>query len=330
MNRKRMPTSRDVAEAVGVSQATVSRAFSSGSVAPALRERILAKAAEMGYRPNALARSLTVGRSYLVSVLVSPLVGIVYPELVYGLAEELEALGYRIILFSAAPDQPLAGVVDEMLGHHVDGVISTLALDADAAQLIERSRVPLVYFNQAGNSATSAVYCDHFEGGQQLAERLLQAGHRSFGLISARHGSFLGEELIRGVGTALRDRAPLLVETCEYRYENAPGAMKAIVDRHGSMPDALICINDTVAAGCIDHARYNLGLRVPEDLSIVGCNGHGPLLWQAYRLTSMSQPIEQMTRGAVRMLHQEIGAPSGAERRVYLPSLVAGQTARLD
>jgi DNA-binding LacI/PurR family transcriptional regulator len=302
-----MPTSRDVAEAVGVSQATVSRAFSAGSVAPALRDRILKKAAEMGYRPNALARSLTVGRSHLVAVLVSPHVGLVYPELVYGLTDELEALGYRMILFSALPDRALAGIVDEMLGHHVDGIISTLALDAEAARIVERSRVPLVYFNQAGSAAKSSVFCDHFEGGRVMAGRLLAAGHRRFGLIVGQRGSFVGDELRRGLEEGLEGSgARLWVEPCEYRYDRAAAAMAGIAEQAGGVPDALVSLNDTVAAGCIDHARHHLGLRIPEDLSVVGFNGRGPLLWDAYRLTGMTQPIEQMTRGAVRMLDGEI------------------------
>lgn len=332
MTRKRLPTSRDVAEVLGVSQAMVSRAFSSGSVAPALRERILATAATMGYRPNAIARSLTQGRSHLVAVLISDQTSLIYPELVYGLTEGLGELGYRVILFTSPAGRELSPVVAEMMSHHVDGVITTLNLGGGARALLARSHVPLICFNQEGGDSNLSVYCDHFEGGRLLAQRLLKARHATFGLLGGKAGSFVSQELVRGVRSVLDPvDAPLAVVACAYQYEAGPPGLREIENILERLPDVLICLNDTVAAGCIDYARFERHLTLPDDLSVVGFNGRGPLMWTAYRLTTMSQPIEQMTRAAVRMLHADIIAPSAtAERRVYLPALVTGATARLD
>lgn len=331
MVRKRLPTSKDVALAVGVSQATISRAFSSGSVSPALRARILEASEAMGYRPNVIARSLTVGRSQLVGVLISDQTSLVYPELIYGITEGLAELGYRVLLFTAQPSTGLGDIVSEILSHHVDGVITTLALERQQLDKLLQRNVPLVYFNRLGVSPMSSVYCDHAEGGRLLTEALLAAGHRTFGLLAGRSDSFISLELERGVRLALKgiDSEPVVVPT-DYQYSCGATGLAQVEAVLGQLPDVMICLNDTVAAGCIDDARFARSLRVPDDMSVVGFNGRGPLMWDAYRLTTMRQPIEMMTKAAVEMIAIGVESPSQvAERRVYLPTLVDGATAKL-
>lgn len=123
-------TARDVALSLGVSQATVSRAFKPGSpVSPALRERIAAAARDLGYQPNAFARSLTMGRSNIVAMMISRRTNLLYPELLYALTEKLSERGHHLMLFTTEGARTLDQVVDQIWSQRVDAVFSTHVAD---------------------------------------------------------------------------------------------------------------------------------------------------------------------------------------------------------
>ena len=332
MTRRSRATSLEVARAAGVSQATVSRAFAGGKVSADVRARIVAIADELNYRPNAVARSLTRGRSQLIGLIVSDQTSLTYPELVYELTERLADRGYRVLLFTTSDRRGEAHVLNEIWSHRVDGVLSLAPLSAEHLAQLTRHHLPVVLYNQAGGRGASNVYCDHREAGEQLAARLLAAGERAFGVLAGPPTSFVSSQFLLGLRNGLGDAAArVAVAQGPYRYDFAEAGLARIVADLGEVPDTVICVNDTVAAGCLDELRLKRGLRVPADVSVVALNGRGPSLWAGYAITALRQPTERMAEAAVELLLQGIIEPSRPpEHRVFFLSAFRGDTATVE
>ena len=115
-----------------------------------------------------------------------------------------------------------------------------------------------------------------------------------------------------------------------FSYEAGEGAISDLFDREGKFPDAIICVNDMCAIGAIDALRFNHGLKVPEDVSVVGFDGVGPAGWSSYNLTTIRQPVGRMTEAAVNMMLERIEDSSmPPEKRVFAGVIVSGTSAKI-
>ncbi len=330
----RRSTSYDVARLAGVSQSAVSRCFSVGeSVAPATRERILKIAAELGYRPNALAQGLISGRTNLIAVLISRLTALHYPEVLAELTLRLVARDLRVLLFSLHAESDADEVIDQVFRHSVDGVICAARLSDAQIRLFAEQQVPLVLYNRRSKSVPAAsVCCDSAAGERDVVDRLLAAGHRRFGIIAGPEDSYVGEERREAAHARLAESGITDVPEVrgDFSYDSGGNGLSRLMtlrDRY----DAVICVSDLMAIGAIDRSRDAFGLRVPEDLSIVGFDGSGPASWSSYRVTSVRQPVRRMTEAAVTMLVERIeDLTLPAERRLFTGQFVAGRSARLE
>ncbi len=326
-------TSRDVAKALNISQSTVSRAFTPGaSISPALRERIYAAAEKVGYRPNLLARGLIAGKSKLVGVVLARQTGLLYPELLYELSGRLSEQGYQVLLFPIGEGVEVHEVIDRIWAFRVDAVLATGVLGEADVEAFEKHGLPLVMFNRVFDLPVSTVCCDFAAGARDLAVRMLRAGHRDIGLISGLEDSFVGGEVERGVRAAIagHDGVRLTVVHADYSYASAAPALQDLIGAAGGIPGSILCVNDTVAAGCLDQLRGSLKKKVPQDVSLAAFGGFGPARWGSYQISGMVQPMEAMTAAAAEMLLDRVDdATRGAERRMFLPGLTLGATAIL-
>ena len=325
-------TSREVAEVARVSQATVSRAFAGGKVSAAVKARVLAAAEQLNYRPNAVARSLTQGRSHLIALIVSDQTSLIYPELVYALTERLADRGYRVLLFTTGAVRSEAQILDEIWSHRVDGVISMTPLSDDRAARFVRNRLPIVLYNQVAGRDISSVYCDHFQAGQQLAGQMLRSRLLDVAVLAGPPQSFVSCQFIAGFGAGIDGSgARLTVVQGPYRYEFGKAGFVAAASLATRPLKAVVCVNDTVAAGCLDHLRLDLRLKVPGDVAVVALNGRGPSLWGAYAITAMRQPTDSMAEAAVETLLASVeDCARPAEHRVFFTTFFTGTTARLE
>jgi len=326
-------TSYDVARAAGVSQSAVSRCFAPGaSIAPATRDRIVKVAKELGYRPNALAQGLISGRTNLVAVIISTLTNLYYPEVLAELSRRLTERDLRVLLFSLNAESEVDAVLDQVWRHSVDGAISAARLsDAQVRQFADHD-IPLVLYNRTSKSShAGSVSCDSTGGERDLVERLLAAGHARFAIIAGPEDSAVGEErriaaLDRLAEAAITD-VPMM--RGDFSYDSGREALHALIGKN-DRPDALICVSDLMAIGAIDAARSDLGIDIPDAMSIVGFDGSGPAGWTSYQLTSIRQPVGRMTEAAVDMLAERIeDASTPAERRLFAGELLPGRSARL-
>ncbi|MFP5393118.1 MAG: LacI family DNA-binding transcriptional regulator [Gammaproteobacteria bacterium] len=328
----RRVTSYDVARAAGVSQSAVSRAFQPGaSVSKATHARVMQAARELDYVPNAAARSLNTRRSNLVAVLMPVQVTLHYPEVLSQLSRQFSQRGLRMLLLSLARENDIDDALAQVWQHQVDGAVVAARLSSAQIAEFERRRLPLVLFNRGlPDNQASAVVCDQRGAARLLVGRLAAAGHKRFALIDGPPESPVALERRRGVAERLAELglgAPLCVNG-SFDYSSGGRGLREIVVRLGHVPDAVICGNDVMAIGCLDTARHEMKLDVPGQLSITGFGGIAQGDWLSYKLTTLRQPMHEMTQAAATALLDLIEG-AGPTRTSFSAVVVDGATARL-
>ncbi len=298
-----------------------------------MRERVMRAARELGYSPNAIARSLITRRSNLIAVIISNLTHLYYPEVLAEISAQASTRGIRVLLFTLSGESEIDQVLEQIWQYRVDGVISAARLSAEQVRLFEKRAVPLIFYNRYLRDApVSAVFCDQTDGARTLVQRLYQADHRRFGIIAGPPDSVVGQARVKSSLERLAELgiSDVPVVPGSYDYDSGYRGLRELVRRLKRPPQAVICANDVMAIGCMDAARFELGLKIPEKISIVGFDGVGPASWASYRLTTLRQPVQRMAEAAVSMLVDRIENPGlPAERRVLSGVLVDGASARL-
>lgn len=327
-------TSTDVALAAGVSQATVSRCFTDGaSVSPQVREHVLRVARELGYRRNAVARSLVRGVSSNVAVISGDLANPFYSLALDGMTRKLSKAGIGVLHYVADDGPMVDEALTRVLEQRVDGIIVTaITLESARVEELVASDVPTVLFNRTiSDPRLSFVASDSERGGRLAADTLATRQHQRLGYIGG--GSYASTEVerFRGFVERLADlgrRPPPRREDGHFTYDGGHAAALALM-RHGA-PDAIFCANDMMALGAIDAIRTELGLSVPGEVSVLGY-GHVPMgAWAAYRLTTIDPGLPQMVDQAVGLLTDLMGG-EGQQRHVWVPGeLVRRQSVRED
>ncbi len=331
---RRRTTSYDVARLAGVSQSAVSRVFQPGaSASKEMRNRVIKAANKLGYRPNAIARGLITQRSNMVAVLISVQTNLYYPEVLVELTQRFSERGVRVLLFALEHEGDIESTLEQVLEYQVDGVVTAAMLSPQQLGVIENAEIPVVFFNRTlPDTLVSSVRCDQEEGERWLVSKLVEAGHRTFSIISGPPDSPVSTERTSGATRKLQELGvdEVTIVTGDYGYASGRRGFAEIVERLGGAPDAVIAANDAMAIGCIDEARSAFGLRVPEDVSVVGFDGIGPSGFDAYRLTTIRQPVARMSDAAVSMLLDRIENPDLApEKRVFSGERRPGHSARL-
>lgn len=326
------PTSYDVAQRAGVSQSAVSRCFTPGSsISAKTRARVIAAAQELGYHPNAMASGLITKRSNLVAVVISNLTNLYYPEVLAELTRRLSDRGIRVLLFALQAESDVDAMLDQVWRYRVDGAIIAARLAPSQLREFANRSVPVVLYNRfAEGEAVSSVCCDSVGGERQLVERLVAAGHKSFGIISGPADSYVSQERVQGAVQRLQELGKVaIVVDGAFDYDSGGKGLRELLQRTSRGLDALICANDLMAIGAIDCARYEFGLAVPGDLSIVGFDGVAPARWASYRISTVRQPVRRMTEAAVLMVLERIADFSlSPEVRTFAGSLIEGNSAR--
>jgi DNA-binding LacI/PurR family transcriptional regulator len=328
-------TSYDVARHAGVSQSAVSRCFKPGaSVSSKMRVRVMKAAEELGYEPNAIARSLITKRSNLIAILISNLTNLYYPEVLAELTQKFSAQNMRVLLFSLQSEADANEVLQQIWPYRVDGVVAAAELGIDQIREFEKRQVPLVFYNRHLSGApVSSVCCDQEEGARQLVDALFQAGHRKFAILAGPAESSVGVERKSAAMERLEELGiedfPILQG--DYSYRSGFDLADSLGSDKCGAPDALICANDVMAIGAIDALRVKHGLNAPDDISVVGFDGVGPARWESYKLTTIRQPVRRMVDATVSLLMAMIEDPSIThEKRVFSGSILRGASARMD
>ncbi|MET9563103.1 LacI family DNA-binding transcriptional regulator [Streptomyces tauricus] len=269
------PTSRDVAQAAGVSQAAVSLVLGDkwrGRVSERTAERVREAARELGYRPNLAARNLRLGSTRTVLLVVPALTTEFFAGVYTGAARVAAEHGFGVLLYPSPEGIGPARDPFASAQAALDGVIAS-SMAADALTAIRGDQLPLVMLDSdpAGSTGAATVNLDIRDGVRQVAEHLLALGHRRFLHLAADIPSWtfdirareLAERLAAVPGTELRTTSsPISID-------DARAAAETALSAPSPRPTALVCDDDKLAAGAYKAAR-RLGLRIPDDLSVTG------------------------------------------------------------
>lgn len=332
--RKPGVTSSQVAEHAGVSQSAVSRAFTPGaSIAPKTRQKVLASAKTLGYRPNAIARSLITNRSRIIAVVMAYLENLFYPDVLEELGRALAAENYHLLLFTGFIDRDSDPVFDQLMQYRVDGIIlASTSLSSELSEECATAGIPVVLFNRTTErDAVSSVTTRNREGGKRIGEFLVAGGHKSFGYIAGLENSSTNRDRFQGYTEALaaHGHTDIMLETGNYSRADAENAARKMLSRP-DRPEALFVANDHMAVAVMDVARFEFGLKIPQDISIVGYDDVGASTWTSYGITTMSQPVKRMVEATVDILMDQIASGEiEAEHRILNGDLVVRNSARL-
>ncbi|MER7899953.1 LacI family DNA-binding transcriptional regulator [Streptomyces sp. NPDC096046] len=269
------PTSRDVAQAAGVSQAAVSLVLGDkwrGRVSEATAERVREAARDLGYRPNLAARNLRLGRTRTVLLVVPALTTEFFAGVYTGAARVAAAHGFGVVLYPSPEGIGPARDPFASAQSALDGVIAS-SMAADALTAIRGEALPLVMLDSdpEGSLGAATVNLDIADGVRQAAAHLLALGHRRFLHLAADVPSWTFEVRARELAARLSEVPGTSVSTARapISIEGAQAATQAALSESTDRPTAVICDDDKLAAGAYKAAR-RLGLRIPDDLSVTG------------------------------------------------------------
>ncbi len=323
-------TSAEVAALAGVSQSAVSRVFTPGaSASKKTIAKVRAAADKLGYRPNALARGLITGRTRMIGLVVAYLDNQFYPIALELLSRALQERGYHILVFMAENStEKVAQVMGELLDYQVDGIITaSVAMSNDLTSRCAAAGIPVVMFNRGQDDVRlSEVTSDNLAGGRRAAEFLLNGGHRRIAHVMGWQGASTGRDRAAGFRLAMDEAgvAPLAMIDGMYSRETAAAVTRDLC-AGASRPDAIFVGNDHMSFAVMDVLRFELGLSVPDDVSVVGYDDVPLAAWPAYDLTTIRQPVRRMVDAAVEALLAQIEG-DGAPHKVRIdgPLIIRG------
>ncbi len=318
----RRPTSYDVARAAGVAQSTVSRCFrDDGGISDDTRTRVHAIAVELGYTPNAVARSLILRRSNVVALIVTDFTLRTNPNVIHGISQALAGAGKRLLLMTVEGDHDVAGAVRGAMEYPIDGLITgALIADDDLRRFLARG-VPVVFLNRrVDRPRVDCVTTDHPAATGEVAEMLHTAGFRHFLCMTGPADSAVSMERVSGFRARMETLGDTRIEMCGsgFGYDEGRAAFIAHVAA-SPRPDAVFATNDQLAFGVMDACRYDLAWRVPDDVSVVGFDDLPEAARPGYELTTVRQQFEEIGRAAIELLVRRMAVPEAPARTVLLP-----------
>lgn len=314
MRQRRNPTIKDVANAAGVSSATVSYVLNGlNKVTPEVDALVRRVAAEIGYSRNNAARALKTGHHHLIGCVLPTLTSPVFPEIAKAVQRRAAEHGYATVVVDSG-NEPMREleVIQTLSRHGIDGVVALLH---PSFPISTPPQIPMVSLD-APFPGLDCIMADHVEGGRLMAEHIIALGHRRVGLISGFQEHTSNRERRQGFVEAAGDRIDL---TWEVHVELVPelpvSAIEAIARREVS---AIVCVNDLVAIGALS-AIKSLGMNVPEDVSVIGFDDMQWSRWPLINLTTVRQPLDTLGERAVDLLIERITTPGCALNTEVLP-----------
>lgn len=326
----------DVAAAAGVSAATVSRVLnpSSDPVRPETRERVVEAIERLGYRPNDLARALLHRRTNVIGLVVPDISNPYYPDVVRGAEDAALVAGYRIVLCNTDRDAAKANAyLDTLVKTRADGIIvagggTDQALSPDLFQpygtkVVVVGRHDLPY---------PSVQIDNVAAAREATSHLASLGHRSVAFIAGPLLSHTVQDRLAGFRAGLeaygRTAQQRLVKEGDFQEASGYEAASTLLEQRASghdRPTAIVAANDRMAVGAMA-ALADHGLRVPDDVSLVGFDDVSIASYVRPALTTVAIPSYQIGHAAVRMLVEEPESPPRALPLVLPTKLVLRDT----
>jgi DNA-binding LacI/PurR family transcriptional regulator len=323
---------KDIARRARVSHSTVSRALrGSPLVNPKTAQRIQKIATAANFRVSAVARSLVSRRTFTIGVVVTTIADPFNAQVVSGIEDVANQRGYSVFLANSKsdPDREVR-VVNSFDERRVDGIIVTSSrVGTLYNSLLAHLHIPVVFLNNHNPAEyANAVSIDNFQASKAAVEHLIALGHRRIGYLGDAFGLQSDGDRQAGYRAAM-EGAGLKIgrRSVEMGNGHAEGALRAMVRMldSGNQPTALFCYNDMTALGAL-RVIHEHGLRVPEDISLVGFDDLPVTEYTNPPLTTIRQPMEQMGRRAMEILNELLNGKKPERETKFPGELIVRQS----
>jgi LacI family transcriptional regulator len=316
---------RDVAERAGVSPATASRALN-GDAKVAARAKVLRAAAELGYRPNRLARNLRRQTADTVGIVVSDIENPHFAETVRAAEDAMFRRGYRAILCNTDESaEKQQAYLEKLVDERVSGVILTPTnpTDEEIGTLLDLG-IPVVAMDRpVADPRADAVLANNVDAGRLATSHLLELGHTRIGFVSGPVSTRTGDDRLTGYESAMRRAALEPKSECGlFRVDGGRVATERLLDDTDARLTALVVANNQMAVGALQVIRERR-IKVPGDLAFVLIDEPNWVTFFDPSLTSLAQPIRAMTDSAVQLLFDRLDprtreqVPSSGRRLLF-------------
>ena len=325
-------SAKEVAALAGVSRAAVSRCFTPGaSIAPETRAKILKAADQLGYQVNRLASGLIRNESGIVALIAADIMAPYRSELLSALTGALQRAGkLALVINTDRSDSSVEDALRQAISYRTDAAIFLSGAPARSlAETCQRNGMRLVLINRDGNPPGSLlVRLQDAEAGKRAVALLRASGCQRIALASSRADTPSLQERDRGFREAAQESG---LDWIEERlgatsYDTGLELGMSLLTRRAP-PDGIFCTTDLMACGVVDAARWRLGLRIPEELSLIGFDGIPQAGWEGYELTTFRQPIEEIAEKTVAWLSSE-ASPTRQEILSLTPRLIVRNSVR--
>lgn len=310
-----MPSIKDVANLAGVAVGTVSRVINnSGAVKPATRRKVEEAIQELNYIPNEIARNFKMRRSKMVALLLPSIWHPFFSELAYYIEDELDREGFKLMLCNSGgkPEKELY-YLDMLQQNKVAGIVGITYNDIEDDV---SNDIPIVSIDRHFSKKITCVTSDNYEGGRLALRELVKAGARKPAFLGSvtsvfsetmnRREGFIHEAKAMGVDYVVYEKPDPVIDDDAYFGE--------FLDQHREV-DGIFAITDMFAAKYIERAGRR-GIRVPEDVKVIGYDGIQDHPYFHPLLSTIRQPVEEMARTSIRLLYQKMEGQA-LEREVY-------------
>ncbi|MDD1796073.1 LacI family DNA-binding transcriptional regulator [Enterovibrio makurazakiensis] len=330
--KKRKVTVVEVAEAAGVSVSAVSRAFNpEASISRPLREKVFKAAASLNYKPNRLARGIK-SRSSLVGILMTDFNNPFYLPILNSFTTEIQRRNCHSLLINVNSDMDIQEAVELVMEYNVDGLIITSAsLPEQLVEACKSQDTPVVIFGRDSHeNSVTVVSCDNVLAGRMAADMLLDAGYDRPAFVAGPIGTSATVDRQRGFISRLMERGCnqwQVVEGGEFSYDAGYDATLRIF-KGTERPDAMFYADDIMACGGMDALRYELNVKIPDDVGVIGVDDIRLAKSRSYDLSTIRQPNDQMILSSIDALFQHIADPNLPAQSITLPCepVVRGST----
>ena len=326
-------TLKDVAELAGVSRSAVSRTYTEGaSVSAKTRGKVTKAAAALGYSPNALASSLTTGRTKMIGLVSNNFHNPIFLEVFDLFTRGLQERGLRPLLVNLTDETDPEASVRMLRQYSVDGVIvASSTLLPGFAKAFRDAGVPVVHSFGRHTDAppVDVLGIDNIAAGRLAAKTLISRGYRRLGFLGGPENATSTQDRLQGFATAIAEDPTLELSTsfaAAYSFEAGRTEMQRLLQ--SEIAEAYFCGDDVLSFGTLS-ALQTAGLSVPDDVGIIGLNDMEMAGWQNLNLTTINNPIEQIIAASIDRVAELIEDPvSTPQAQLFDCALVERGTLR--
>lgn len=299
-------TLKEVAEEAGVSRSAVSRTFTEGaSVSEKTRRKVLKAAELLGYHPNALASSLTTGRTKLIGLVSNNFRNPIFLEVFDLFTKGLQDRGLRPLLVNLSNETDPNNSVQMLRQYSVDGVIvASSTLPASFAKAFRDAGLPVVHSFGRFSSAPDVhvVGIDNVECGRMAARALVERGYRRVGFLGGPQAATSTQDRLSGFLGELANHSQVTSThsfASDYSFDAGRDEMTRLLSSHPA--EAYFCGDDVLTVGALSAVRM-AGFSVPDDVGLIGLNDMQMARWEGTELTTIHQPIRQIIASSIELV----------------------------